>query len=114
MCSYRRYDGAKWRCRASFTILMHFRKAVNSCWLGAFGVDVFIHPVVEMSIFLQLMTWISNWFSLPSKSVTFWCEETLSLTGSVDVWFISLYALAVMPVTSVKPAGVFPQVLEST
>ena len=30
------------------------------------------------------------------------------------MWFISLYVLAVMPVTSVKPAGTFPKVLEST
>ena len=54
------------------------------------------------------MTWISNWFSLPSKSVTCLVWKTLSLTGSVHVWFISLYVLAVMPVTSVKPAGIFP------
>ena len=31
-----------------------------------------------------------------------------------DVWFLSLYVLAVMPDTSVKPAGIFPRVLEST
>ena len=60
------------------------------------------------------MTWILNWFSLPSKSVTCLVWKTLSLTGSVHVWFISLYVLAVMPVTSVKPAGIFPHVLEST
>ena len=60
------------------------------------------------------MTWISNWFSLPSKSVTCLVWKTLSLTGSVHVWFISLYVLAVMPVTSVKPAGSFPHVLVST
>ena len=53
------------------------------------------------------MTWISNWFSLPSKSVTCLVWKTLSLTGSVHVWFISLYVLAVMPDTSVKPAGIF-------
>ena len=30
------------------------------------------------------------------------------------MWFISLYVLAVVPVTSVKPAGTSPHVLEST
>ena len=60
------------------------------------------------------MTWISNWFSLPSKSVTYLVWKTLSLTDSVHVWFISLYVLAVMPVTSVKPAAIFPHMLEST
>ena len=60
------------------------------------------------------MTWISNWFSLPLKSVICLVWKTLSLTGSIHVWFISLYVLAVMPVTSVKPAGIFPHVLENT
>ena len=60
------------------------------------------------------MTWILNWFSLPSKSVTCLVWKTLSLTGSVHVWFISLYVLTVMPVTSVKHADVFPHFLEST
>ena len=34
--------------------------------------------------------------------------------GSVHVWLISLYLLAVIPVTSVKRACIFPHVLEST
>ena len=36
------------------------------------------------------MTWISNWFSLPSKSVTSLVWKTLSLTGSVHEWYISM------------------------
>ena len=60
------------------------------------------------------MTWISNWFSLPLKSVICLVWKTLSLTGFVHVWFISLYVLAVMPVRSVKPVGIFPHVLENT
>ena len=55
------------------------------------------------------MTWISNWFSLPPESVTCLVWKTLSLMGSVHVWFTSLYVLAVMPVVCI-----FPHVLEST
>ena len=60
------------------------------------------------------MTWILNWFLLCSKSATCLVRKTLSLMGSVHKWFISLYVLAIMPVMSVKPAGIFPQVLENT
>ena len=60
------------------------------------------------------MTWILSWFSLPSRSATCLVWKTPSLTGSVHVWFISLYLLAVIPVTSVKRACIFPHVLEST
>ena len=37
--------------------------------------------------------------------------KTLSLTGSVHVWFVSLYVLAVISVTSVKHVAIFPHVL---
>ena len=53
------------------------------------------------------MTWI-----LRSATCLVW--KTLSLTGSVHVWFISLYVLVVMLVTSAKRAVIFPHVLEST
>ena len=36
------------------------------------------------------MTWISNWFSLPSKSVICLVWKTLSLTGSVHGWSIRM------------------------
>ena len=37
--------------------------------------------------------------------------KTLSLAGSVHVWFIKLHVRAVMPVTSAKRSGIFPRVL---
>ena len=70
-------------------------------------------PTTSPTFYFKL-PYIGHFSAIPLKSVTCLVWKILSLTGSAHVWFLSLYVLAVMPVTSVKPAGIFPQVLEST
>ena len=35
------------------TSLSHFGEAINSCWLGSFGIDVLVHSVIKTAILLQ-------------------------------------------------------------
>ena len=52
-CSNRRHDGAKWRSGVGSTSLSHFGEAINSCWLGSFGIDILVLNVIKTAILLH-------------------------------------------------------------